>query len=72
MFSKHFILNEQTLAIIEKFGEQMPNMNGYEAARRIRDMGRNTGKEALYGRGKRNDTTGNYKRKKNRRHCARP
>ena len=24
MFSKHFILNEQTLAIIEKFGEQMP------------------------------------------------
>ena len=36
MFSKHFILNEQTLAIIEKFGEQMPNVNGHEAARRIR------------------------------------
>ncbi len=40
MFSKHFILNEQTLAIIEKFGEQMPNMNGHEAARRIRAVDR--------------------------------
>ena len=40
MFSKHFVLNEQTLAIIEKFGEQMPNMNGHEAARRIRAVDR--------------------------------
>ena len=24
MFSKHFVLNEQTLTIIEQFGEQMP------------------------------------------------
>ena len=40
MFSKHFVLNEQTLAIIEKFGEQLPTMNGHEAARRIRAMDR--------------------------------
>ena len=44
MFSKHFVLNEQTLAIIEKFGEQMPNMNGHEAARRIRAVDRDYAK----------------------------